>query len=720
MALTGLEFGVGLVSSAALPAALGASCWAVARPHPRPDHRPPRRRGTVRLPDGPGVPVGLHLVARPPAPRGLARRGDEPPVPTRRAGHHRPGAHPPGHGAPRVLLALWAVRAWRAPRDDPRRADRAGLTATAVAAGAASAAWPVTVALMTGIPAPSPTRCRPGSRPAACAAGGSPGSGSWSAPCAATALVVVTVAYVLVRARRHGRDRPPDGLWSWGAVYLSYVVLTTTIGTSALRYALLTLVPTEPVRRALTSALGRRPRAAVAAAAVVVLAVELAGQAWWVRSIFVISAARGSRREFAASSRSGSPSRSSFSRVSSPRALAGSGAGPPWGWRRRSRWPSGVAAGGACRGLGLDGAHLPGLLALALVTALGAAEARTVHHRAAPPRGAGVGLGHAWSPRRRSWPVRSVSAPSWAAPSELPMRGPDRRHDLPRRDGRLAGPTRFGVGRRRQRLRATSVSGRLARRDGLGLREQRRRRGGGLPRVLLVATTIVWPLSMLLLARTVLGPSPAVGATAVAGAFLFYGMPYQFLTWGVVWPNLLSLAVLPAALACLCRVADSLGAGSWVLTSAESVLLVAVAAAALLAHPSAAYSLLLLGTPLPGPVAAPRAGRRALSLVALVSGWSRRCSPGRSRPRQRSRRPVPSTPRTGPSTSSRWFCRGSPPAPSPPRRARGRWWWAAWRRRGPASAGSSGVWRLPRRWRWPRWRYPTTLPWCSPGLGTAT
>ena len=81
-----------------------------------------------------------------------------------------------------VLLALWAVRAWRAPRDDPRRADRAGLTATAVAAGAASAAWPVTVALMTGIPAPSPTRCRPGSRPAACAAGGSPGSGSWSAP----------------------------------------------------------------------------------------------------------------------------------------------------------------------------------------------------------------------------------------------------------------------------------------------------------------------------------------------------------------------------------------------------------------------------------------------------------------------------------------------------------------------------------------------------------
>ena len=192
-----------------------------------------------------------------------------------------------------VLLALWAVRAWRAPRDDPRRADRAGLTATAVAAGAASAAWPVTVALMTGIPSAFPDTMQ-----AWVKAGGVRGgwvAGIWQlvGPLAATALVVVTVAYVLVRARRHGRDRPPDGLWSWGAVYLSYVVLTTTIGTSALRYALLTLVPTEPVRRALTSALGRRPRAAVAAAAVVVLAVELAGQAWWVRSIFVISGGPG-------------------------------------------------------------------------------------------------------------------------------------------------------------------------------------------------------------------------------------------------------------------------------------------------------------------------------------------------------------------------------------------------------------------------------------------
>ncbi|HVW39773.1 MAG TPA: DUF6541 family protein [Amycolatopsis sp.] len=82
---------------------------------------------------------------------------------------------------------------------------------------------------------------------------------------------------------------------------------------------------------------------------------------------------------------------------------------------------------------------------------------------------------------------------------------------------------------------------------------------------------VVWPLSCLLLARQIFGRSRAALAVTGLVSIGFSAFPWGFLAFGVLWPNLLALAVAPAGLAMvisICRLArdDAVGrARAWFL-----------------------------------------------------------------------------------------------------------------------------------------------------------
>lgn len=138
--------------------------------------------------------------------------------------------------------------------------------------------------------------------------------------------------------------------------------------------------------------------------------------------------------------------------------------------------------------------------------------------------------------------------------------------------------------------------------------------------VVLVLVALVGPLGLVHLARTVLGEGTAAGVTAACAALLFYALPYQLLTWGVVWPFLLASSLVPSVLALAVRLVDGLCAGAALRrTLLDTVLLVAATGAATLAHPSVLYGLLLVGGPLL--VSRLRSGRRRrLARVTAVAG----------------------------------------------------------------------------------------------------
>ena len=62
-------------------------------------------------------------------------------------------------------------------------------------------------------------------------------------------------------------------------------------------------------------------------------------------------------------------------------------------------------------------------------------------------------------------------------------------------------------------------------------------------------TLLVWPLSCLLLARQIFGRSRAALAVTGLVSIGFTAFPWGFLAFGVLWPNLLALALAPAGLA---------------------------------------------------------------------------------------------------------------------------------------------------------------------------
>lgn len=128
----------------------------------------------------------------------------------------------------------------------------------------------------------------------------------------------------------------------------------------------------------------------------------------------------------------------------------------------------------------------------------------------------------------------------------------------------------------------------------------------------LVIAAVIWPLGCMLLARTVLGESAVVSLTAGVGSMLFTAFPFWLMGYGVLWPNLFGLALLPAALACLAVAVrepspDLPRRRRWTVV----VVLVAGVPALAVAHPNALFSFLLFGY---------------FIVVGAVIGWHRHLS----------------------------------------------------------------------------------------------
>lgn len=112
----------------------------------------------------------------------------------------------------------------------------------------------------------------------------------------------------------------------------------------------------------------------------------------------------------------------------------------------------------------------------------------------------------------------------------------------------------------------------------------------------LVIAAVVWPLSIVLLARIVTGRSSVVVLTAGVLSAAFIGFPYLLMVWGPLFPYMLSVALLPAAVA---SVLLAIGMGRQARTAVlPAVLAVLIAVAALaLSHMSTVNSLLLVSIP---------------------------------------------------------------------------------------------------------------------------
>ncbi|WP_176929662.1 DUF6541 family protein [Lentzea albidocapillata] len=102
---------------------------------------------------------------------------------------------------------------------------------------------------------------------------------------------------------------------------------------------------------------------------------------------------------------------------------------------------------------------------------------------------------------------------------------------------------------------------------------------------------IIWPLGCMLLMRQLAGPSPMAVGVAGLLSVAFGSFPWELLGWGVLWPNGLGLALVPAAMAALMSMInlakeDVIGRGrAWLLAP---VILACVA----ISHPNAFISLL--------------------------------------------------------------------------------------------------------------------------------
>jgi len=112
----------------------------------------------------------------------------------------------------------------------------------------------------------------------------------------------------------------------------------------------------------------------------------------------------------------------------------------------------------------------------------------------------------------------------------------------------------------------------------------------------IVVAGVVWPLSSLLLVRQVAGRNAAAMLITPIVAVGFIAFPWSLLGFGVLWPNLLGLALAPVGLAAvvtLCGLArDS------ALSRGQAFVIALWSLAALgLAHPSAVFSVAVLSIP---------------------------------------------------------------------------------------------------------------------------
>ena len=112
----------------------------------------------------------------------------------------------------------------------------------------------------------------------------------------------------------------------------------------------------------------------------------------------------------------------------------------------------------------------------------------------------------------------------------------------------------------------------------------------------LVASAVIWPISVVFLTRVIIGARPVglMAAGVMSAGFLAF--PYLLLVWGPLFPNLLSVSALPAGVAAVifvCRLSPTLREPP---VRAWLVLLMAVPGLAL-SHMSAVNALLAFSIP---------------------------------------------------------------------------------------------------------------------------
>ncbi|WP_434451822.1 DUF6541 family protein [Lentzea sp. E54] len=136
--------------------------------------------------------------------------------------------------------------------------------------------------------------------------------------------------------------------------------------------------------------------------------------------------------------------------------------------------------------------------------------------------------------------------------------------------------------------------------------------------------SLVWPMSMLLLVRQLVGRNTAAIAVTPVLAVTFTAFPWGLLGFGVLWPNLLGLALVPAGLGAVLA-ATSLAKEDILGRRRALAMAALVLVGTALAHPNAMFSLAVLSL-IPFLIAVFRWGRelhgegRKWQGVAVVGG----------------------------------------------------------------------------------------------------
>ncbi|QKV80462.1 DUF6541 family protein [Amycolatopsis sp. Hca4] len=107
---------------------------------------------------------------------------------------------------------------------------------------------------------------------------------------------------------------------------------------------------------------------------------------------------------------------------------------------------------------------------------------------------------------------------------------------------------------------------------------------------------VVWPLGCVLLMRQLAGPDRQALALAGLLSVAFGAFPWELLGWGILWPNLLGLSLVPAGVAVVMSMAglareDVIGRGRAFLLAPVALTAIAIA------HPNAVVSLAAITLP---------------------------------------------------------------------------------------------------------------------------
>lgn len=114
----------------------------------------------------------------------------------------------------------------------------------------------------------------------------------------------------------------------------------------------------------------------------------------------------------------------------------------------------------------------------------------------------------------------------------------------------------------------------------------------------IVTAAAVWPAAILLLARQVCPRSPRVGILAGLVAASFPAQPILLAMWGVLYPNLYSIALLPLALVLLVRTLGFSSDRKGKFEGLPFACFIAGAPGLALAHPGAVMALIAMAWPL--------------------------------------------------------------------------------------------------------------------------